>query len=581
MMSPSALARGFDRPYGRRVASVAVLGGGVGGLSAAHELAERGIDVTVYEARDAFGGKARSMPVPGSGVGGRADLPAEHGFRFFPGFYRHLPDTMARIPDAGGGSIADRLVQATRILLAQAGGRDELVAAAQLPSSLDDLAVVIRFAWEFGIGAGIPPHELAFFLERLLTLLTSCDERRFGQWERLSWWVYSGAERRTAAFQKFLADGLTRTLVAARAREISARTGGLIMCQLLFDLTRAGGRADRVMDAPTNEAWVAHLRGLGVVLRDGCEVAGIGCDGRRITGVAVQAPAGVETVTADHYVAALPVERLRLLLSPALRAAEPRLAALPRLLVRWMNGAMFYLDRDVPLQHGHAIFIDSEWALTAISQAQFWPDVDLEQRGDGRVEGILSVDVSEWERPGRKINKVAMACSKEEIRTEVWAQLVAHIDDGSLDEANIVDFFLDPAIKPPNPTLATNLEPLLVNTKGSWADRPGAITRIPNLFLASDFVRTHTDLATMEGANEAARRAVNGILDATGSAAPRCPIWPLREPPAFDAVRQADRVLWKLGRQPARPPVGVDADGELEPAGPITRGLVGIFRLFG
>src|SRR5215212_2411635 len=212
--------------------TVAVLGGGVAGLTAAHELAERGFAVTVYEARDRLGGKARSLPVPESGVGGRADLPAEHGFRFFPGFYRHLPDTMARIPDAGGSSIADRLVQATRILLAQAGGRDELVAAAQLPSSLDDLAVVIRFAWEFGIGAGIPPHELAFFLERLLTLLTSCDERRFGQWELQSWWSFVGAEQRSPAFRKFLADGLTRTLVAARAREMSARTGGSILLQL-------------------------------------------------------------------------------------------------------------------------------------------------------------------------------------------------------------------------------------------------------------------------------------------------------------------------------------------------------------
>src|SRR5215207_4173919 len=115
MMSPSALARGFDRPYGRRVTSVAVPGGGVGGLSTAHELAEQGFDVTVYEARAALDGNARSMPVPGSGTGGRADLPAEHGFRFFPGFYRHLPDTMTRIPGAGGGAVADRLVDATRV----------------------------------------------------------------------------------------------------------------------------------------------------------------------------------------------------------------------------------------------------------------------------------------------------------------------------------------------------------------------------------------------------------------------------------------------------------------------------------
>src|ERR687891_1064650 len=102
---------------------VAILGGGVAGLTAAHELAERGFEVVVLEARDIPGGKARSLPVPGSGTGGRADLPAEHGFRFFPGFYRHRPDTMARIPD-GTRTAASHLVPATRILLARAGGRD-------------------------------------------------------------------------------------------------------------------------------------------------------------------------------------------------------------------------------------------------------------------------------------------------------------------------------------------------------------------------------------------------------------------------------------------------------------------------
>ncbi len=214
--------------------------------------------------------------------------------------------------------------------------------------------------------------------------------------------MYVKAEQRSDAFKKFLAEGLTRTLVAARAREISARTGGLILAQLLFDLTRAGARADRVLDAPTNEAWidpwVAHIRGLGVDLRLQTPVQGITVRDGRIAGVTT--PGG--TVTADFYVAALPVERMRILAGPPLRALEPRLAALDQLVTRWMNGALFYLDRDVPLVKGHAIYIDSEWALTSISQAQFWKGVvDLERYGDGRVKGILSVDVSDWTTPGQ------------------------------------------------------------------------------------------------------------------------------------------------------------------------------------
>ena len=251
--------------------TVAVLGGGVAGLSAAHELAERGFAVTVYEARDAPGGKARSIPVAGTGVGGRADLPGEHGFRFFPGFYRHLPDTMGRIP-SGSRTVRDHLVGASRILFAQAGGPNEIIAPAPLPESAEDFAVLVRFLREAATQVGVPPQEYAVLVERLLTLLTSCDERREQQWDRQSWWEFTGAERRSAAFQRFLADGLTRTLVAARGREMSARTGGLVLVQLLQDLTRAGGRADRVLDAPTSEVWidpwVEPLRGRGVTIRN-------------------------------------------------------------------------------------------------------------------------------------------------------------------------------------------------------------------------------------------------------------------------------------------------------------------------
>ena len=109
---------------------------------------------------------------------------------------------------------------------------------------------------------------------------------------------------------------------------------------------------------------------------------------------------------------------------------------------------------------------------------------------------------------------------------------------------------------------------MLVNTAASWENRPDAITRVPNIFLAADFVRTHTDLATMEGANEAARRAVNGILDATRSSARRCDVWPLQEPAIFAPARELDRLRWKL-RRPAKPPLRVTASGRLEPVGAV------------
>lgn len=104
--------------------SVAVLGGGVAGLTAAHELAERGFAVTVYERR-ALGGKARSMDVPNSAKGNRKPLPGEHGFRFIPGIYHNLPDTMRRIPFPGNANgVWDNLAAPREMSFARTGRED-------------------------------------------------------------------------------------------------------------------------------------------------------------------------------------------------------------------------------------------------------------------------------------------------------------------------------------------------------------------------------------------------------------------------------------------------------------------------
>ena len=556
---------------------VIVLGGGVAGMSAAHELAERDIEVVVYETRSIPGGKARSLPVPGSGKRGRRDLPAEHGFRFFPGFYRHLPDTMKRIPFGGQrDGVLGNLVPTSTVQLALEG-RSEIVTPAHFPSSLNDLSQAFESLLAQATTLGIPPSDQANFVNTLLLLLTSCHERRFAEYEHQSWWEFSGAQSRSREYGKFLADGLTRTLVAAKAREMSARTGGTILLQLLFDLSRPGHQVDRVLNGPTNDVWMdpwlTHLRSMGVDYRTEHQVQAIHTRDDTVTDVSIVAHGRAFTDTADFYVAAVPVEVMRMLATDEIKQAEPQLAGLNRLRTRWMNGVMFYLDRDVPMVHGHSLYVDSLWALTSISQRQFWPGVDFEQLGDGRVEGILSVDVSDWEAQGNN-GKQAMYCASEEVCEEVWAQLKRSLNDAGVDvleDANVLHAFLDPDIVYPNPIAAENLEPLLVNTAGSWNNRPEATTAIENLVLASDYVRTHTDLATMEGANEAARRAVNGILERAGSTQPRCQVWPLSEPEIFAPARALDRILFALHRPPELA-VRATEDGRMERSDLVTLG---------
>jgi uncharacterized protein with NAD-binding domain and iron-sulfur cluster len=253
----------------------------------------------------------------------------------------------------------------------------------------------------------------------------------------------------------------------------------------------------------------------------------------------------------------MPVEVMRELVTPAITQAEPGLANLGKLQLRWMNGVMFYLRKDVPMVDGHSIYVDSPWALTSISQNQFWGGAPLGYVGDVQVSGVLSVDVSNWENDGVVYHKPAMQCTKPQIAREVLTQIRLHLAKTdwahALDDENIVTWFVDDDIVGPNPGGVTiNLEPLLINTAGSWANRPQAVTKIENLFLASDYVRTYTDLATMEGANEAARRAVNGILDRSQSTQPRCKVWPLQDVGGlFTLLRYIDQSKLRRADLPA------------------------------
>ena len=279
---------------------VVILGGGVGGMSAAHELAERGFEVDVYERQRVPGGKARSIPVfeyheqDFQGVEGpalnsgrpriqRPWLPGEHGFRFFPGFYKHVVETMARIPVGGGRTAADNLVKTTRVEITQFE-KAPVSLPTHLPTTPGDLLAAARNVLAFfSPTMDLSVGDAAFFAARVWQVMSSCEERRLAEYEKTAWWDFIGAEARSPTYQKLLGHGITRSLVAAKARIASTRTIGDIFVQLVVNMLQpgAGGDTDRVLNGPTSYVWInpwyEHLRSLGVRYHDTATVKAIHC----------------------------------------------------------------------------------------------------------------------------------------------------------------------------------------------------------------------------------------------------------------------------------------------------------------
>jgi len=556
-------------------------------MTVAHELAERGFSVRVIERRDVPGGKARSTEVFESATGDRKPLPGEHGFRFFPGFYRHLPDTLGRIPDGSGKTVRDHLVRVSTMTFAFSD-RPPFVLPARFPRTLREVGYVLGF-FE-GIGQmGITVDDLVFTWWKLWQVVTTCHQRRVVELERMSWWEYMEADSRTEEFRRLLVIGLTRNLVASRAEAANARTVGQVGIQLIRDLLTPGGGADYILDGPTNDVWIEpwlrRLGELGVTYDNGLEFARLNLDasGRRIASIVVrprivdvergppEAPVTTglppEVVEADYFVFAVPVEIMATILrdQPELLAAAPALAGVPKLAhqVEWMNGIQFYLTERVDIADGHLNHVDSPWALTTISQTQFWPGHPASGVGDGTVKTVISVDISAWDVPG-KDGKAAKDCDFRALADECFRQLAVSLnhDGKSVLSATMLHpthpFNVDDDIAERRGKLAalgrdllTNAEPLLVNLEDSWKLRPGVDGEVENLFVASDYVRTHTNLATMEAASEAGRAAANAILKSAKSTEEPAKIFPLREP--FRFLRRRDRERLRRGEPHENP----------------------------
>jgi len=508
---------GSPRVAGR---SVVVVGGGIAGLSAATELAERGVKVTLLEREQQLGGRVGSWPVE---VGDRTTAMS----RGFHAFFRQYYQLRALLRRADPTLSALRAVDDYPLVLKD-GPRDSFARIPRTPP----LNLV-------GFVASSPSFPVKALTEVDLDAAMGLLDVSFPQ-------TYTDLDGVSAA------DVLDRLRFPHSARhlalEVFARSffadprvfsGGELVAMfhtyfvgsaegLLFDV------ANDDFDAALWQPLGRYLSGLGTEIRTGCSAHQVTDTGE---GVVVETDAG--PISADAVVIATdraPLQRL-VAASPGLgdeewrsRVAGQRQA--PRFAVwrRWLAARPTPGTPDFLGTSGYGPLDNISMVHQFERSAADW----AEQTGGSVVE-LHAYAVDD--------DAARDAAGAEELRRELAAQqdlLHPELADAEcvaeqwllLDDCPLVD-------------------------TSPWALRPGVETPNPRVVLAGDGIRCDYPVALMERAATTGVLAANQLLQGWGGAGTT--VWTAPTRPRFRGVGLARRALRRLPARTAQH--GIEQDG--------------------
>ncbi|QSQ22431.1 NAD(P)-binding protein [Pyxidicoccus parkwayensis] len=403
-------------------------------------------------------------------------LPGEHGFRFFPSYYRHLFATMVETPllDAQGQPtgrrVFDNLVPSSFYGIAAQGRRIRFLRRAPASRPVEMLQEVQDL-----LSAGYPPSDTLQFSLRIWRYMCTSPERRKAEYEGISWWEYlEGYEPKTGTRRYHYSEAFKRdmqfaprVLAAFDGAWGDARTNGNTLAQLYLNNLLPLPKTDGTLNGPTTVAWLRPWRRYleerlrvqfvpGALTRFALE------DGRIVawradrpdvpeewkdvevqTGYTEDVPAepvdyylvATDAATAEQVTRDLPlqgvVEKLRgftTRIPPNPRGpeqAQPRMKGVLPGQVPWdrfqtLTGIQFFFPTRARLAEGYLYFLDAPWGLSAINSQQYWATPPIFAQ-DG-FASLLSVDIGNWyvREPGLDSPSES---SRARMASEVWRQV--------------------------------------------------------------------------------------------------------------------------------------------------------------
>jgi hypothetical protein len=533
---------------------VLVFGSGPSGLTAAHELAERGYKVCVLEKDSFIGGK----PVSGFGhpykaISGKLDknlyMPMEHAFRVYPENYLNLIDVMKRIPHPEGGNVTDYFT-------------NELHVASNtnnIPENVSFLSMIQS------------KLEFIFFLLALFIPYSLYEERSLEKYDKIYLSELMEINKRSPQMKQYL-QRLAGSAASGNPRIMSS----ISVINLLLNYYLAPNSSGfRTFKRPTNIAWIYpwidYLESLKVTFLTSHQVIGFDFDPinslecPKIKCLKIITPKGIVSMSAKYYISAIPANNVVDLIESNLQMVryDPRLYSMYKIVTLPATGVQLYYDRPIKELSKQFILMsltDHPWELTYIDQSTYWDDdYTSDIKGNRKKYGVITIYTAVLNEPGRIIPLTIAECTAEQIAEEMFTEVEREFKKRGIPmgKKNRVGYachdFQNPTkSKHEFSHLGNDIddERLHFCVPDMYKVRPKPETvYLRNLILAGAYTQNKTYyVSTMESASESGKRAAQTVLSRLKSKKNKVNIYESVNPPWFiKLLRNFDSFLYSLG----------------------------------
>ena len=520
--------------------NIVIFGGGIGGLTVAHELVEKGFKVTLIEQDKILGGMARSRREEYS-------IPSEHSWRGYAPFYANAFDIMKRIP---------------------------ISCNSQSKTVYDNLTVPITFyvtrdkISSYNSSLGLSDY---FVIGYLLVKYLSSDSRREEYFKtkitdllknKLTPDAYTylvdfingpgyGMEKKDASYAHYFKPLSIYVLNNPIYKQIH---------QYPYIYTSQTNEKWHVMNAPTNEAWFDHwekyLVSQGVKIIKGIGLKKINWSGSKISGCVLT---NGDIIIGDDYVLCInPFASQEIFARSGLNNLEKTFKSINKNTDSRQVSFRLGFSKKIkfPQRDIAFIFPDSEFNITLYPQEQSWdPDIKLSSNYKQEIQSLWSGTILELYRMSKLFKSQGYNLSKDQLIQEIVYQVLRSkslqkliFDSNGFELTNSDIVYTEIWYewdKDPLTSQLTQSNKKWVTNIYNQKERPEVKTEFSNLYLGGSHIKTSIEVWSMEGAVESGKMVANEVLKKYSK--DKTFLHKHKDPKIFNILKQIDNLLFKLG----------------------------------